>query len=58
MQAANTAVTKLGASVVSMSFGGYLEASGQGALEIELDREYLTPAAGGEPRGDLPGRDR
>jgi subtilase family serine protease len=49
MQAANTAVTKLGASVVSMSFGGDFEYSGDGDLEQYLDSTYLAPALAFNP---------
>ena len=49
LQAANTAVTKLGASVVSMSFGSILEYFGEGGLEPILDSLYLAPALAFNP---------
>jgi subtilase family serine protease len=48
-QAANTAATLLGASVVSQSFGGNLEASGDGAEEGYLDATYYAPALASNP---------
>ena len=47
--AANTAATLLGASVVSQSFGYYLEGSGYGYLEGELDANYYAPAVAANP---------
>ena len=47
--AANTAATLLGASVVSQSFGGYLENAGNGAVEGFLDQTYYAPALASNP---------
>jgi len=47
--AAKTAGTILGASVVSQSFGGYLEAAGDGAFEQYLDQTYYAPALASNP---------
>ena len=44
-QAAETAVTKLGASVVSMSFGSDLEYYGLGAMEQTEDQTYFAACA-------------
>ena len=50
MLAANTAATKLGASVVSMSFGMDFEANnGGGTIEQMLDSTYLAPAFAADP---------
>ena len=43
------AVTKLGASVVSMSFGGTKEYFGFGALEGFIDQTYFAPALAANP---------
>ena len=48
-QAAETAVTTLGASVVSMSFGGTLEYYGLGSLEQQIDQTYFQPALAANP---------
>ena len=48
-QAAETAVTKLGASVVSMSFGSDLEYYGLGAMEQTDDQTYFAPALAANP---------
>ena len=47
--AANTAATKLGASVVSMSFGQDLEYSGSGSYEQSVDATYFAPALASNP---------
>jgi hypothetical protein len=47
--AAETAVTKLGASVVSMSFGGDLEFIGYGSYEQTLDQMFFAPALAANP---------
>ena len=47
--AAETAVTKLGASVVSMSFGLDLEYLGDGSLEPYIDQTYFQPALAANP---------
>ena len=47
--AANTAATLLGASVVSQSFGYYLEGSGDSYIEGELDANYYAPAVAANP---------
>ena len=47
--AANTAATKLGASVVSMSFGLDYEYSGSGSYEQTLDATYFAPALASNP---------
>ena len=49
MQAAKTAVTTLGASVVSMSFGGDLEFAGFGAFEQQIDETDFIPALTANP---------
>jgi fibronectin-binding autotransporter adhesin len=49
LAAAKTAVTTLGASVVSMSFGGDLEFFGAGAFEAQLDKTDLLPALQANP---------
>ncbi len=49
MQAAETAASLPGVSVVSMSFGENFESSGQGYIEQELDNEYLAPALAANP---------
>jgi hypothetical protein len=49
LTAANTAATKLDASVVSMSFGASLEEYGYGYLEQQLDATYLAPALAADP---------
>ena len=48
-QAANTAATLLHASVVSQSFGGFLEFNGDGAYEQFLDQTYFAPALAANP---------
>ena len=48
-RAANTAATLLGASVVSQSFGGALEAGGYGYYEQILDDTYYSPALAANP---------
>ena len=48
-EAAETAVTKLGASVVSMSFGGQYEQAGAGSLEQFVDQTYFQPALAANP---------
>ena len=49
-QAADTAVTKLGASVVSMSFGSSLEYLAMyGGFEQQLDSMYFAPALAFNP---------
>ncbi len=53
MSAANTAVTKLGASVVSMSFGEDFEYYGQGALEQQFDQDFVAPALAFNPNVTL-----
>ena len=47
--AMETSVTKLGASVVSMSFGQTLEFFGAGAMEGQLDQTYFAPALAANP---------
>ena len=49
MQADYTAATLPGVSVVSNSFGGYLEYFGEGYFENQLDQEYLLPALAANP---------
>ena len=44
-----TAVTKLGASVVSMSFGGPLEYFGYGSYEQQFDQTYFQAALAANP---------
>src|SRR5262249_10585402 len=47
--AMETAVTTLGASVVSMSFGATLEYFGFGTLEAQIDQTYFAPALAANP---------
>ena len=47
--ASNSAATVLNASVVSQSFGGYLEYFGEGYYEQELDATYYAPAFAANP---------
>ncbi len=47
--AMDTAVTKLGASVVSMSFGGPLEFEGASSFEQTFDQTYFQPALAANP---------
>ncbi len=49
MQAAYTAVTKLGASVVSMSFGYPLEYEGQGIVEQDMNSTFIEAALAVNP---------
>jgi methionine-rich copper-binding protein CopC len=49
MQAAQTAASPLGASVVSISYGANLEMMGAGSYEQFLDATYLAPALAANP---------
>jgi len=49
LQAASTAGGLLGASVVSMSWGYFLETSGDSFLEPQLDSTYFAPALAANP---------
>ena len=49
MQAAKTAASLPGVSVVSMSFGANLEFFGDGAFEQHLDKLFLAPAVAANP---------
>jgi hypothetical protein len=49
MKAAETAASLPGVSVVSMSFGGYFEFFGEGAIQKQLDKLYLAPAEAANP---------
>ena len=48
-QAANSAATVLHASVVSQSFGGFLEYFGEGAYGQQLDQTFYAPALAANP---------
>jgi predicted outer membrane repeat protein len=47
--AMQTAGTTLGASVISMSFGAFLEFNGFGSLEQQLDSQYMVPTLNANP---------
>ncbi len=47
--AAKTAATQLGADVVSMSFGAYLEDDGDASLEDYVNQTYFIPALAANP---------
>ncbi len=47
--AMETAGTTLGASVISMSFGASLEGFGDGAMELQLDSQYIEPTLAANP---------
>jgi hypothetical protein len=49
MQCTATAASPLGASVVSISYGGFLEAFGEFSYEAFLDATYLAPALSANP---------
>ena len=55
--AARTAATTLGASVVSQSFGGYLDYYGDYSLENYLDQTFYAPALAAEPWCHVSGLD-
>ncbi len=51
--AMETAGTTLGASVISMSFGAFLEFFGDGAVQQQIDSQYILPTLAANPNLSL-----